>query len=424
MAGKTTESLTLFAQKKLLGKAHTSNLKLDSNESIPSFIAQSNAQVFGEPIPTNPNKVIGQSQGVGSNPGCVEYVVFDLIGVDGSSYDANDSGGGAGSDSGESGQVAGAHAYAFVLTGSYEDDSSNPKKGTGFLKSGQHLSGTLGRLQIVPDSFSLESNNPYTIELYKNTPFVNSNKIGAASNIDWQLDTSNGILFVQDFNAAEVPLFARGFIYTGDFADQGKFYSGVSGSLTQLPDGKSYLVAGNNVTITSASNGQVTISSTGGGGGSVAGSDTQVQFNDGGSFGGDSGLVFNKTTNTLTANNISGSLTKLSDGTSYILSNGSITVTSQSNGSIVLSAANSVFNEYIGEADGSNTRFTLDHTPTANKNVSVFVNGQLQMPATNITGAPFQDFSVTGSVIHFVTASLPPEGSLLLANYTTNQSIS
>ena len=52
MAGKTTESLTLFAQKKLLGKAHTSNLKLDSNESIPSFIAQSNAQVFGEPIPT------------------------------------------------------------------------------------------------------------------------------------------------------------------------------------------------------------------------------------------------------------------------------------------------------------------------------------------------------------------------------------
>ena len=107
-----------------------------------------------------------------------------------------------------------------------------------------------------------------------------------------------------------------------------------------------------------------------------------------------------------------------------ILANGSITATTQSNGSIVLSAANSVFNEYIGEADGSNTRFTLDHTPTANKNISVFVNGQLQMPATDITGAPFQDYSVTGSVIFFVTASLPPEGSLLMANYTTNQSIS
>lgn len=38
----------------------------------------------------------------------------------------------------------------------------------------------------------------------------------------------------------------------------------------------------------------------GGGGGSPGGSDTQVQFNDGGSFGGDSGLVWNKTTDTLT----------------------------------------------------------------------------------------------------------------------------
>ena len=35
------------------------------------------------------------------------------------------------------------------------------------------------------------------------------------------------------------------------------------------------------------------------GGGSVAGSDTQVQFNDGGSFGGDSGMTFTKATNVL-----------------------------------------------------------------------------------------------------------------------------
>lgn len=37
-----------------------------------------------------------------------------------------------------------------------------------------------------------------------------------------------------------------------------------------------------------------------GGGGSPGGSDTQVQFNDGGAFGGDAGLVYNKTTDTLT----------------------------------------------------------------------------------------------------------------------------
>lgn len=38
----------------------------------------------------------------------------------------------------------------------------------------------------------------------------------------------------------------------------------------------------------------------GGGGGTPGGSNTQVQFNDSGSFGGDAGLVYNKTTNTLT----------------------------------------------------------------------------------------------------------------------------
>ena len=44
-----------------------------------------------------------------------------------------------------------------------------------------------------------------------------------------------------------------------------------------------------------------------GGGGSTSpgGSDTQVQFNDGGSFGGDSALTYNKTTDTLTTTNLS-----------------------------------------------------------------------------------------------------------------------
>lgn len=49
------------------------------------------------------------------------------------------------------------------------------------------------------------------------------------------------------------------------FTGSAQFSSGLSGSLTQLTDGRSYLVAGPNVTIASESNGQVTISSTGGG---------------------------------------------------------------------------------------------------------------------------------------------------------------
>lgn len=42
----------------------------------------------------------------------------------------------------------------------------------------------------------------------------------------------------------------------------------------------------------------------GGSGGTPGGADTQVQFNDGGAFGGDAGMVYDKTTNTLTVEDI------------------------------------------------------------------------------------------------------------------------
>jgi hypothetical protein len=55
-----------------------------------------------------------------------------------------------------------------------------------------------------------------------------------------------------------------------------------------------------NTNLTVNAQGQITAASNGtGGGGTPGGSDTQVQFNDSGSFGGDAGLTYNKTTNTL-----------------------------------------------------------------------------------------------------------------------------
>lgn len=76
----------------------------------------------------------------------------------------------------------------------------------------------------------------------------------------------------------------------------------------------------------------------GGGGGTPGGSNTQVQFNDGGSFGGDSNFVFNKTTDTLTVSNITGSLTRLSNGVSFIAAGQNITVASSSAGQITISS--------------------------------------------------------------------------------------
>jgi len=114
--------------------------------------------------------------------------------------------------------------------------------------------------------------------------------------------------------------------------------AGISGSITRLSDGKSYLAAGSNITIVSASNGQITISSTGGGSGSPGGSNTQVQFNDDSSFAGDSAFTFNKTTNTLSVSNLSGSLTKIADGKSYLIAGSSISISSASNGQITISS--------------------------------------------------------------------------------------
>ena len=68
------------------------------------------------------------------------------------------------------------------------------------------------------------------------------------------------------------------------------------------------------------------------------GANTQVQFNDGGSFAGDSAFVFNKTTDTLTVNKLSGSITKLSDGKSLLVAGSGVSIQSASNGQITISS--------------------------------------------------------------------------------------
>ena len=70
---------------------------------------------------------------------------------------------------------------------------------------------------------------------------------------------------------------------------------------------------GNGGTLTTDASGNVVCAADDGGSGSVGGSDTQVQFNDGGSLGADSGLTYNKTADRLTT--VNASTTNLS--TSY-----------------------------------------------------------------------------------------------------------
>ena len=116
------------------------------------------------------------------------------------------------------------------------------------------------------------------------------------------------------------------------------FPLGLSGSLTKLTTGEDYLVAGANITLATASNGSITISSTAGGA-EPGGADTEVQFNDGGTaFSGSSNFTFDKTTNTLRVTNLSGSLTKLANGTDYLRGGTGVLLVTGTNGSVTITS--------------------------------------------------------------------------------------
>jgi hypothetical protein len=90
------------------------------------------------------------------------------------------------------------------------------------------------------------------------------------------------------------------------------------------------VVAGANVTITTdAATDSITINAAGGGGGSPGGSDTQVQFNDSSSFGGDAGFTYNKTTNRATVDAVTLGNAGLTVGTSIPFSDSAGTLTLQ-----------------------------------------------------------------------------------------------
>ena len=319
MAGKSNTSATFFAQKKLLGKAHTSNLKTDGEELIGSNIQAATSLLFGEEIPQGPSLDLYTVQSASNGaPGTVEYIPFILTALTGTTYDANNANpdGGSGQDSGESGQVAGPHTYKFVFPSSYQSNSSNSRKGNGLFNDNQIVHETLGKVQLVPPFFSQNAPNPYIVKIYKDNGSGGvGDEIPLLDNVDWNVDYYNGILFLQDYNASKIPAHARAFAYVGKMADE-------------------------------------------------------------------------------------------------VISSGSTG-----------SSVNNVFSEYVGLSNGTNTLFSLDHEPNESKNVSIFVNGMLQIPATSITSAPFQDYSVTGSNINFMSSSIPMSGSLILANYSTSEAI-
>lgn len=248
---------------------------------------------------------------------------------------------------------SGRHGFELKLPSDYESNSSNPLAGTYPFKNNQTINITSGSLQLVPPSFS----NSYEAKPYHGGSDAKNSgtQIPLLDSRDWFLDYFNGILFQQDppgtGDHAENPDFIEAFLYIGDMLSS--VMTGVSGSLEGVSDA-TYLVV--NAT-PSLDNERVINIGTG------------LQFSDAGAGG-----------------------------------NYTIEVEKEL-----------IFNDILtGTTNGENTHFVLSNTPFASTEISIFVNGMLQMPPDKIY---FQDYSVTGSSVYFTSASAPPEGSWVMANY-------
>ena len=361
------------------------------------------------------------------------------------------------------------------------------------------------------------------------------NTAGAGSTVTLSID--DGIVATISGSQFEGDVAVKGNFYlSGNFSDftatgSARFNAGLSGSLTHLTDGSSYLLAGRNVTIASASNGQITINAsplnnaaemhkemlsresaagitdytlqntpTDGqqvqvyvngllmlsgtaydytydsgnnqidfeaaplSGSAIqaiytitgtqeapAGNNTEIQFNDFGNFGGDSAFTFNKTTNAMTVTSLSGALTRLSDGKSYIAGGTDITIASATNGQITISstaiaAASDFFDSTTAGSmftTGSVAFVGAQSSPAApdapsdvGNDVFFFVSGSIGSQGTSLTGSSLfgGDLVVSGnfnakkgigtlatatSVIHVSASGAPSSGSVLVARSAT-----
>jgi hypothetical protein len=144
-----------------------------------------------------------------------------------------------------------------------------------------------------------------------------------------------------------------------------------------------------------------------GGAGTPAGSDTQLQFNDGGAFGGDSGLLFDKTTNKLTA---AGDI-ELNDGGSFTTTIQTVTPTANrtlsfpdATGTLALVGGSST--QVLYNASGALAGIsTLTFDGTTLTTAGRFVNSYTSLassPAKAFTGTWFTGGSATTTKPHLL----------------------
>ena len=172
---------------------------------------------------------------------------------------------------------------------------------------------------------------------------------------------------------------ANEFIIKNGFRSKGNAEITGSLSLTNPITGSNILLTSSIINFNTEVSKSAASSGFGGGGGgstSPGGSNTQVQFNDGGSFGGDAGFTYNKTTNSIT-------------GITHITSSGNIS----SSANVIANTGS--FNRIIGTV--ANSIFTLDFT-SGQLSTRLFAPYNLSIDSvTNVTGSPTTNITSSGS---------------------------
>lgn len=250
-----------------------------------------------------------------------------------------------------------------------------------------------------------------------------------------QLDVQGGLIREQigellvvknDFNVVAA---LTGSVFTGPVS----FLGGASGSIQALADGSPFIRAGEGINVTSGTDGSITIGTSG----TYLTLDSltsapSVTFSgdvyiEGALYGGsplDIASDINATGVVVAHGGLSGSLTTLTDGSSYLVAGTGISITTGSNGQITIESTVTgggspgsgglltelVLNEIpTGAIDGNNTAFTIASTPSDPSTVMLWLNGQLLTPGS--------DFTVAGKNITFL-CDPPRTDDVLLSMYT------